>query len=271
MKVCYVDESGNNGADPCLVMVGILADVTRLNRTVAEFGEIFGLVESLFEENLRELKGAKMIFGRDRWKKIDADTRKRLAGTICKWVGDRKHHLVMAAIDRATFGRAPDPGLPKRDPWLAAALHIALQVQKNNQEHAKNKGRTFLIFDENKAGADHLSELLWAPPAWTDDYYARGKKQAALDQLIDSSFSVKSHHAGLVQVADLYAFVFRRWAEINQYGQAEEWTGERAYIDELVAMLRPRLVSGSVRHPKKAPPDSAKWFTSVTPACIAGL
>lgn len=271
MKVCYVDESGNNGADPCLVMVGILADVTRLNRTVAEFGEIFELVQSLFQENLQELKGAKMIIGRDRWRRIDSGTRKKLAGTICKWVGNRKHHLVIAAIDRQAFDDAPDPGLRKRDPWLAAALHIALQVQKNNQDHAKNKGRTFLIFDENKVGADHLSELLWAPPPWTDDYYARSKKQAALDQLIDSSFSVKSHHAGLVQIADVYAFVFRRWAELVQYALAEEWDGERAYIEELVAMLHPRLISSSARHPKKAPPDSAKWFTSVTPGCIAGL
>jgi hypothetical protein len=46
---------------------------------------------------------------------------------------------------------------------LAAALHIALQMQKANQGRAKNKGHTILIFDDNKAKADSLSELLWQP------------------------------------------------------------------------------------------------------------
>ncbi len=271
MKVCYVDESGNNDADPCLVMVGILADVARLNRTVVEFGEIFDEVQKLFQENLRELKGAKMIFGRNRWKKIDAQTRKGLAETICKWVCARKHHLVIAAVDRVAFSNSKGPWLPRQDPWLAAALHIALQLQKNNQEHAKNKGRTFVIFDENKIGSDNLSELLWAPPSWTDDYYARSAKRPPLDQLIDSSFTVKSHHAGLVQVADLYAFVFRRWAEFRQFGLPEEWDGEQPFIDDLVGILQSRIVARSVRHPKRTPSDSAKWFTNITPACFVDL
>lgn len=271
MKVCYVDESGAGAEDPCLVMVGVLADVARLNRTVDEFGAIFERVQALFSENLLELKGAKMIFGRDRWRKIDTTTRKELAGTICNWVSERKHHLVLAAVDRAAFAKHGDPGLPKRDEWLAAALHIALQIQKNNQDHEKNKGRTFLIFDENKMGADHLSELLWSPPAWTDDYYAKEKKQGALDQLVDSSFYVKSHHAGLVQVADLYAFVFRRFVELKQYGKAEEWAGEAAFISHLVDMLVPRLVTRGVRHPVKSPPKSAQWFTSVTPEILVKL
>lgn len=58
--------------------------------------------------------------------------------------------------------------------------------------------------------ADALAELLWSPPEWTDDYYDKKKKQERLDQLVDTAFTVKSHHAGLVQVADIYALVFRR-------------------------------------------------------------
>src|SRR3990170_485665 len=62
MKVCYVDESGNGEQDRCLVMVGIVVDALRLNRTREEFNEVFDVVQSLFQENLRELKGAKIIF-----------------------------------------------------------------------------------------------------------------------------------------------------------------------------------------------------------------
>ena len=80
MKVCYVDESGNTAEDPCLIMVGILADATRLNRTRQEFAEIFDTLQGLFHENLRELKGSKIIFGRNRWRKVDRRSGRRSSG-----------------------------------------------------------------------------------------------------------------------------------------------------------------------------------------------
>src|SRR5579875_3185863 len=177
MKVCYVDESGNSDQDPCLVMVGIVVDAHRLNRTRQEFSEIFEDVQRLFQENLKELKGSKMIFGRDRWRNVDPDTRKRIAGFLCRWVTDRKHNLAMSAIDRHRFkqGDATMFARVSSDPWLAASLHIALQLQKHHQSNRKNKGHTFLFMDENKRKADELAELLFEPPEWTDTYYGRSK------------------------------------------------------------------------------------------------
>jgi hypothetical protein len=227
MKVCYVDESGNNASDPCLVMVGIVVDAYRLNRTREEFKGIFDDMQQQFQESLKEFKGAKMIFGRDRWRKVDPETRQRITRFLCNWVVERKHHIVLAAIDRERFKQSDRSRFPKvgDDPWLACSLHIALQIQKHHQSMKKNKGRTFLFIDENKQGADKLSELLFKPPEWTDPYYGRRKNQARLDQLIDSSFAVKSHHAGLVQVADMYALILRRYAELHEYGYSELWKG----------------------------------------------
>jgi putative DNA methylase len=205
MKVCYVDETGNTAQDPCLVMVGILVDAHRLNRTREEFVGIFDEIQGLFEENLRELKASKMILGRDRWRKVDPEVRKRIAGYLCDWIAERKHYIALSAIDRCKLKNDKTVNVPKvcRDEWLAGGLHIALQLQKANQGTDKNKGHTFLIFDDNKARADALSDLLWQPPEWTDDYYGKQKKQARLDQIVDTTFSIKSHHAGLVQVAAL--------------------------------------------------------------------
>ena len=33
MKLCYVDKSGNQDSDSCLVMVGVMVDKARLNRS----------------------------------------------------------------------------------------------------------------------------------------------------------------------------------------------------------------------------------------------
>lgn len=273
MKVCYVDESGNQDQDPCLVMVGIVVDAMRLNRTREEFNEVFDVVQGLFQENLRELKGSKMIFGRDRWRNVDPDIRKRIGRFFCNWVVSRKHHIALAAIDRRQLAQVDGSEFAQvsGDPWLAGSLHIALQLQKHHQGQNKNKGQTFLFVDENKKAADQLAELLFAPPDWTDAYYERGKKQARLDQLIDSAFAVKSHHAGLVQVADLYALILRRYAELHDYGSAELWAGERALIDGYTNTLAGRMLPRATRWPARPKSPCGKWYSQIAPASLRTL
>ena len=273
MKVCYVDESGNATQDRCLVMVGILVDSLRLHRTQKEFAEVFDIVQGLFAENLRELKGSKMILGRDRWRKVEPDIRKQIASYFCDWIGRRKHRLIVTAIDCAKLKELDKDGEPaeRRDSWLAAGLHVALQIQKTNQKSGSNKGHTFLIFDDNKVKADTLSDLLWKPPTWTDDYYGRKKKQDPLDQIIDTTFSIKSHHAGLVQVADLFAFILRRYVEIEDYDAKEAWPGEKILIDDYVDALASRLLPKSVRWPVRTGSSAAKWFNGIAPPSLRAL
>lgn len=273
MKTCYVDESGNS-QDPCLIMVGVVVDSTRLNRTREEFAEVFDIVQGLFQENLKEIKGAKMIFGRDRWRNVDPDIRKRIGQFFCNWITSRKHHLAVAAIDRSCFASRNGCSCTaevNNNPWLAASLHIALQLQKHHQRVKSNKGHTFLFVDENKKEADRLAELLFSPPVWTDQYYDRGKKQAQLDQLIDSAFTVKSHHAGLVQVADLFAFMLRRYVELNDYDCDEQWVGERSLIDGYAKVLGPRMLPLSTRWPKKPKCECSRWYNELAPNSIKTL
>ncbi len=273
MKVCYVDESGNTKQNPCLVMVGILVDSLRLHRTQQEFSKVFNIVQGLFQENLRELKGSKMILGRNRWRKVAPDTRQKIVDFFCGWIVDRKHRLIVTAVDRAKLkeNKAEQEPAEQHDAWLAAGLHVALQIQKANQRSGKHKGRTFLIFDDNKVMADKLAELLWTPPDWTDDYYGRKGKQVRFDQIIDTTFSVKSHHAGLVQVADLFAFIFRRYAEIEDYDAEEEWPGEKALIDKYVGSLAGRLLPKSVRWPVRTGSIAAKWYNDIAPPALKAL
>lgn len=272
MKVCYVDESGNTAEDPCLAMVGIVADAQRLNRTREEFAGIFNDVQGLFEENLRELKATKLILGRDRWRKIDPEVRKNIVEYLCTWVAERKHRLALAAIDRDKLAaKSGAVSVECRDAWLAGALHIALQVQKAHQTEPGSKGATFLIFDDNKLMADRLSELLWQPPPWTDSFYDRGKKQSRFDQIVDTTFHIKSHHAGLVQVADLFAFIFRRYSELADFNFPEEWKGERALIEHYVGMLSSRLFARRLRWPPRAGGECAAWYNSVAPGSLLAL
>src|SRR5262249_55093260 len=159
------------------------------------------------------------------------------------------HHLALAAINRKKSQEQKSKEIPKecQDEWLASGLHVALQIQKANQGKGKNKGHTFLIFDDNKTKAEKLSDLLWEPPTWTDDYYGKTNKQQRLDQIVDTTFTIKSHHAGLVQVADLFAFIFRLYAEMSDFGQPEEWQGERDLIEGYVRTISQRLFPQNCR------------------------
>ena len=266
-------KAANTAQDPCLVMAGILVASLRLHRTQKEFAEVFDIVQGLFVENLRELKGSKMILGRDRWRKMDPDVRKRIASYFCDWVARRKHRLIVTAMDRVRLQGAEKDGVPDecQDGWLAAGLRVALQIQKANHKTGNNKGHTFLIFDDNKVKADALSDLLWKPPAWTDDYYDRKKGQDPLDQIIDTTFSIKSHHAGSVQVADLFAFILRRYAEIEDCGAEEEWPGEKALIDDYVGSLAARLLPKSTRWLTRNGSSAAKWFNDIAPPSLKAL
>jgi hypothetical protein len=254
-------------------MVGIVVDAHRLNRTRGEFSTVFDLVQRLFQENLKELKGSKIIFGRDRWRNVDSEVRNQITKFFCRWVVERKHHIALAAIDRQKFKNVDGTAFPQlpSDPWLVASLHIALQIQKHHQQQKKNKGHTFLFVDENKQKADQLAELLFEPPEWTDAYYGLKKSQERLDQLIDSAFAVKSHHAGLIQVADLFALILRRYSEIHDYKFKESWECERSFIEECAKILASRLLPKATRWPERTKADCCKWYNAIAPESLLRL
>lgn len=270
MKACYVDESGSHAESRFFVMVGVVADVHHINRTRREFGDIFQLLDEVYPERLREIKGQKLLGGRDGWRQVDPVKRKRIAGYLCGWIGERKHRLALASLDRQELADAPAPWPEVREPWVALALHLALQVQKAHQGQKRNKGNTILIFDEQKQYIDALTEVLWDAPAWTDTFYGRSQHDDCLSQIFDTAFTIKSHHAGLVQVADLFAAIFRRFAELET-GDDEEWLGEKSLISAYIEQLKPRLLPRGSRWPSGGACPCARWYRAVAPSPLLEL
>jgi hypothetical protein len=154
---------------------------------------------------------------------------------------------------------------------MTAALHIGLQVQHAHQKLKKNKGSTFLVFDEHQQHADELAELLFEPPEWTDGYYRRKPSQARLDQVIDSAFYARSHHVGLVQIADLFAFLFRRYAELMDYGEPEDFSGETEVMTAWITQVSARLLPIAYRWPKVSREPTTSWYKDAAPASLIAL
>ena len=72
-------------------------------------------------------------------------------------------------------------------------------------------------------------------------------------------------------MADLFAFVFRRYAELADYGADAVYVGEKHDIDPLVEVLAPRLILRSYRCPKRPKEKCPATFVDLTPDCLVDL
>jgi hypothetical protein len=246
----------------------VIADGTRLARTQRDLADLLGSIAGIPQGSLQELKSTEIYRGRRQWNGVPGDVRHGVIDRLVDWIGERHHRLTLAAIEYERMKDSPGGGM---DCWLAAALHTALQVQRAGQRLPSNKGVTFLVFDEQKHKADALSDLLFDPPAWTDLYYDRNPRRDQLDQVIDSAFYAKSHHAGLIQIADLFAFIFRRHAELVDRNDAESYPGEADRIRGWAEALATQLLDRAHRWPARPGNDAARWFNAVAPPALLEL
>lgn len=271
MYFAYVDETGYDSGSPVFVMCGIVVDAVRLRRTQEDFTQIFSRLESITGRSLKELKSSDMLPGKGRWKGVQGETRRNLVTNLCEWIGSRRHSLVLAALDRSLHEVRDPTAKELTDIWLAGAVHVALQLQRCNQAKQANKGRTVLVFDDNKVGMDSFTDFVYEPAAWTSSYYGLTGKDLPLNQIVDSPFAVKSHHVGLVQIADLFAAIFRHHSELTDFAFPENYPGERAHYAEWVSQLAPRLIGRQHRLPSTSKSECAQWYRDLMPASLAQL
>jgi hypothetical protein len=243
MFLCYGDESGFNGRafnpdQPVQVVGAICPNVYNLHRTEDEFNLNMDI---LHQNNISvdELKAEQIYRGRGPWRNVHHRFRDQFIESYLVWIRDRKHTILISAVDNGKYfefaNSYPDhpciQALPY--PYLAGALHVAMMVQKMNRGQAKNKGRTILIFDEQKDFERAVADLIYNPPDFTDSFcnYVSGKDKARFGQIVDTAYFVSSHHSCMAQLADTISYITRLYFELNHYGFNEAYDGEREKIN----------------------------------------
>ncbi len=78
MYFAYVDETGIDGVSPLMVMVGVVVNDERLNRTQGEFAAIFENLGEMVTGTLKELKSSDMLAGSGAWTKVDGQKRRNV-------------------------------------------------------------------------------------------------------------------------------------------------------------------------------------------------
>lgn len=216
VKFCYVDESGYGG-EPLLVLVGVIVDHTRMHLIKETWQETLGILQARTGQNIREFHAAKFIAGSGLWREIDGADRASIVTDLLDLVVERKHRVVISGVLQDRF----DPGSESthadlRTLWCAGAFHLLLAVQRCHQALRRNKGHTTFVFDREVIEEPRIIELINSPPPWSDSYYQRKRKQAALDQVVDVPYFANSEHVLLIQLADLMSYLVRRYGEINE-------------------------------------------------------
>lgn len=261
MFLCYVDESGYTGGkydpnQPVITMVGVFPNVYNYHRSDAEFKEVFRIIKKQIP--IAEIKGQQIYRGRGKWERIQPEIRDKVIEYYLGWIIKRNHPLIILAIDNKLFYQLKKSEVDNQYvkalpcPYLLAGLHLALIVQKRNRNKTKNKGKTLLIFDEQEQFSDQLTELIFNPPSFIDDFvkFDAKKEECRLGQIIDTAFFVKSHHSSMAQVVDIVAYLFRLNLELTSYGFSEKYKGEKSKIAKWIKSISSKIVPFHTVYPR---------------------
>jgi len=279
MFICYADESGYTGnrsdpRSPFLVMAGVLVNTYGMHKSQNEFADIVRTVQERAGIDFAELKAKDLYAGRGIWAQsncgLDGRERQELYRDILIWFRQRRHKVVLSVIDNEAFFRLVDENGIAEElgvPYVAAALHLALMIQRRHKNKKSNKGKTLLIFDQQKEFEKQVSRILAFPPPWTDEYYEWDGEGDRLDQIIDTAYFIRSHHASFVQVADLIAYAVRKYVELKA-GEPEKYEGELKKIESWYQeIIYPTLIER--RH--CLPPGNdplTMLYRALTPECV---
>jgi hypothetical protein len=272
LKFAYIDESGM-GEEPYLVVACVVTDGQRMRLTKASWRELFARLSDLAGHEVSELKSSDLYNGNRDWRPVAGPARAEAITAILEWLRDRHHQVFFAGVSKDRF-REQERERPEiqslLDPWCAAMTHVMLQLQRVHGRIERNKGNTVVIADHQVMHRDHFLRLVTTPPPWTDAYYNRARRQAALEQIVDVPYFADSEHVLLIQVADLVSFVLRRRTELHE-GMAERFDGERDRLDGWTEVVRALAQDRSRRWPVRRAMPAHEVFASIAPPSLCDI
>ena len=265
MYLCYADESGYSGSkhdpqQPVQVTAAILPNVYNFHRSDSEFRDVFKIIKKHIP--IAELKCQQIYRGRGSWRGVAADVRDEVIQFYLDWISSRNHKFIVTAIDNGAYfdlrNQSPDDSFVQviPYPYLLAGLHTALVIQKLNRTKPQNKGKTLLIFDQQDQFSDELTNLIFDPPDFIDDFvvFDEKKENCRLCQIIDTAFFVKSHQSSMAQVVDIVAYLVRLDLELRAYGVDQAYPEERDKITGWISQIRDRFLPFNTVYPRKRKP-----------------
>jgi hypothetical protein len=273
VNLCYCDESGT-GEEPIATMVGIVVDAARMHLTKADWLELLKTLSDITEHQIVELHTRDFYSGSGVFREIDGATRAEVISEIFQWLTERKHHVVYSSVLKSSYYAArkaqeiPDE---LNTLWRFLGFHLILAMQNACQGEAKNKGHTIFVFDNEERERMRFTDIIMRPPAWSDEYYSRKKKQDQLDQIVDVPYFGDSKEVSLIQLADFVSFFLRRYAEIKEGLVPAKYEVEGERLSDWIAEMRGRCIGRQFIYRKTGRQYAHALFYNNAPPSIRDL
>lgn len=270
MKFCYVDESGY-GSEPVFVITGIITDSTRMHLIKDVWSELLSLMRRVTGRNIREFRARDLYCGRGAWYRIRGEDRARIITGLLELIRKRRHSLTFSSIqkDRYNSLRRTDSRLQQLGSfWCTSAFHLALSIQRYHQKEEKSKGHTVLICDRENREERRIISLFKEPLDWSDEYYGKRRTQKRMDQIVDVPYFADSEHVLLIQVADLVAYLLRRYAELEGGLTDPNYEDEPDRLSDWAQLVASIAQPVSHRYLQRGRGEVAKMFWDIAPDAL---
>lgn len=261
------------GDEPVAVMVGVVVDVTRMHLTKAHWEELLMYLSEITGRQVREFHTRDFYSGKGIFYNIDGKKRSDIISAIFKWLAKRKHHVVYTSVLKESYNAArSDISFPDElnTVWRYLAFHLVLAMQKYCQNIGRNKGHTIYIFDNEDREEARFTDIILRPPSWSDEYYDRKTKNLQLDQIVDVPYFCNSENVTLIQLADLFSYFLRRYAEIKAGGKPK-YKGEAEKVSAWVSDFSKRSIGRQYIYPRTNQTKAHKLFFEHAPVSIREL
>jgi hypothetical protein len=244
MYAFYADESGFTkqlhkfeADQPVLVVLGILIDITKLKKAVDLFDNILLKVNALLSRPVTELKFTD-IRNKKPFKDDLPTVQERadlLSDIIIEFDSEISFKVFYCAIDNELFFRQKKANTTLKEtlkhPYIAASYKILSQLDRYQAPKPSNKGKTFVIFDEQNQYQEALEQLAVSP-----------LHLHKFSEIFDTAYFGKSHYSKLIQIADLLAGTFRYYFAQMRAGKTSETDYWTQRIAEIIEKITPNII-----------------------------
>jgi hypothetical protein len=221
--------------------------------------------------DIEELHAKDLFKNKKAWRLTTGEQKTDFVNELVDWFVKRGHQIIYSCVRKDRYSEMETTNaklIEIGSLWRFLAMHIILSVQKAMQSKSNNKGNTVFIFDKKNLDEGYFTDLLLSPPKWTETFYKKKKKEQALNQIIDVPHFVDSKHVGLIQLADLFAYIFRRDIEIKEKLSDENFTGESELMNTWTTKLKSTSIPKSCMYLTKGACETAILINSLAPDSI---
>lgn len=218
MHLCYVDEAGSTGKNledrqqPVFVMAGLLVSDEKWRKTESEIRRI---VKSAFDGNVPsefELHACELLApdGEGPFAGWARDRRNALALDLLSLVDERRHQVLMQAVNKGQMATAVPPdqdlGVDWKEPWevsFAAVLTMAEEFLRSSRTGRSSTGMVVIDHEPNYLDVVRRQSR--------ERRLSAGWKQVR--KVMEIGYSAVSHANPMIQLTDLVAFSMKKWTE----------------------------------------------------------